>query len=171
MNTSAIDIRSLVDRQHVYFKNGQTNAEDLYIAPTIVDGIGWDDPLMQDEIFGPILPVMAYDNLSDALSRIKNLPQPLALYFFSNNRKAYDRIVREVAFGGGCFNDTLVHFANLHLPFGGIGQSGFGSYHGKAGFDTFSHHKSIMCKSFRFDMPLRYPPYRNKLQFVRKVLR
>jgi len=150
---------------------GQTDRRSLYIAPTIIDDIAWDDPIMQNEIFGPILPVLEYTNLTDAVSRVKELPRPLAFYYFSNNRQNGEQIIKDASFGGGCINDTLLHFANPHLPFGGIGSSGIGSYHGKKSFETFSHQKSILKRSFRLDAPLRYPPYGNKLRILEKIMR
>ena len=150
---------------------GQTDRHNLYIAPTIIDDIAWDDPVMQNEIFGPILPVLAYNNISEAIARVKELPKPLAFYYFSNNRQNGEQIIKDASFGGGCINDTLLHFANPHLPFGGIGSSGIGSYHGKKSFETFSHQKSILKRSFRLDAPLRYPPYGNKLKILEKIMR
>ena len=150
---------------------GQTDRAERYIAPTLLDDIEWNDPIMQEEIFGPLLPVIAYDNLSEAISKVRTLPRPLALYFFSNNQQAKERILKEISFGGGCINDTLLHVASPFLPFGGIGSSGMGSYHGKASFDTFSHQKSILKKPLWFDIPLRYPPYKNKLKALRKLMR
>ena len=150
---------------------GQTDRRNLYIAPTILDEVAWDDPIMQEEIFGPILPVIAFDDLAQVIPRIKSLPEPLALYLFSNNRQHREKIVKDIPFGGGCINDTLLHFTNPHLPFGGIGSSGIGSYHGKRSFDTFSHQKSILRRYFRFEAPLRYPPYGNKLRILRKIMR
>jgi len=149
---------------------GQTDRQELYIAPTLLDDIGWDAPIMQDEIFGPLLPVIGYDDLSEAISQVRTLPRPLALYFFSNNRQRKERILKEISFGGGCINDTLLHFASPYLPFGGVGSSGIGSYHGKASFDTFSHLKSILKKPLGFDIPLRYPPFKNKLKWLKKLM-
>ncbi len=150
---------------------GQSDRQSLYIAPTIIDDIAWQDPIMQDEIFGPLLPVLTYSNLSEAITQVKKLPKPLALYYFSNNRQNGKKIIRDASFGGGCINDTLLHFANPHLPFGGTGSSGIGSYHGKQSFETFSHQKSILKRSFRLDVPLRYPPYGNKLKILEKIMR
>jgi aldehyde dehydrogenase (NAD+) len=150
---------------------GQADPNDLYMAPTLIDGITWEDPVMQEEIFGPILPIMEYSDLQEAISKVKTLPKPLALYFFSNNRQHHEKIIAEIPFGGGCINDTLLHVANPHLPFGGLGTSGIGNYHGKASFDTFSHKKSILRKSFHLDLPLRYPPYRKKLGLLKKIFR
>jgi aldehyde dehydrogenase (NAD+) len=150
---------------------GQTDPQTHYIAPTILDEITWDDPIMQEEIFGPILPVIDFEDLAEVIPRIKKLPKPLALYFFSNNKSRCEKIIKDIPFGGGCINDTLLHFANPHLPFGGVGSSGMGSYHGKKSFDTFSHQKSVLKKYLRFDAPLRYPPYGSKLGILKKVMR
>ena len=150
---------------------GQTDRRDLYIAPTILDKVSWEDPIMQNEIFGPILPVFAYENFSEVISRLKKMPKPLAFYYFSNNRQKAEKMISSLSFGGGCINDTLLHFVNPRLPFGGIGSSGIGSYHGKKSFETFSHQKSILKRSFRLDAPLRYPPYGNKLRILEKILR
>ena len=150
---------------------GQSDRQNLYIAPTILEEVNWDDPIMQNEIFGPILPVFAYEDNSEVISRLKNMPKPLAFYFFSNNSQNAEDMIRATSFGGGCINDTLLHFVNPRLPFGGIGPSGIGSYHGKKSFETFSHQKSILKRSFRLDAPLRYPPYGNKLKILEKILR
>jgi aldehyde dehydrogenase (NAD+) len=150
---------------------GQTDRRSLYIAPTIIDDIAWGDPIMGTEIFGPILPVLEYNHLSEAVSRVKALPRPLAFYYFSSNRQRAEQLIRDASFGGGCINDTLLHFANPHLPFGGTGSSGIGSYHGKKSFETFSHQKSILKRSFRLDAPLRYPPYGNKLRILEKIMK
>jgi len=150
---------------------GQTDPDDLYIAPTLLQNVSWNDPVMQDEIFGPILPVLVFKDLSEVVSTINSRPRPLALYFFSNQRNNHQRIIEEISFGGGCINDTLAHLINPHLPFGGAGSSGMGGYHGKASFDTFSHQKSIFRRWFNFDLPLRFPPYKNKLSILKHILR
>jgi aldehyde dehydrogenase (NAD+) len=150
---------------------GQCDPYNLYMAPTVITNLSWDDPVMQDEIFGPILPILEFEDLSAAIASINSRPKPLALYVFSNRRENYRKVIDEVPFGAGCINDTVVHFANPHLPFGGVGNSGMGRYHGKASFDIFSHQKSILKKSFAFDPPLRYPPYKNKLSILKKILR
>ena len=150
---------------------GQSDLQNLYIAPTVIDEVSWGDPIMENEIFGPILPVLSYENLQETIAQIKKLPRPLALYSFSNNRQLNETILADLSFGGGCINDTLLHFANPHLPFGGVGNSGIGSYHGQKSFETFSHRKSILKRSFRLDAPLRYPPYGNKLKFLERILR
>ena len=149
---------------------GQVDRENLYIAPTILDKVAWEDPIMQEEIFGPILPVITFDDLSEVIPQIKLLPEPLTLYLFSKNKQYQEKIIRDIPFGGGCINDTLLHFASPHLPFGGTGNSGIGSYRGKRSFDTFSHQKSILKRSFRLDIPLRFPPYKNKLRFLRRIM-
>ena len=149
---------------------GETDQKQLYISPTLLDKIGWDDPVMQDEIFGPILPIIEYQHLSEVIAAVNSRPKPLALYLFSADKNIQQRILKEISFGGGCINDTLLHFANPHLPFGGVGNSGIGSYHGKASFDTFSHHKSILKNRLSFDLPMRYPPYKN-LKYLKKILR
>jgi aldehyde dehydrogenase (NAD+) len=151
---------------------GQTDARQRYIAPTLIDDVDWDSPLMQEEIFGPLLPVLSYDSLDELIERIAARPKPLALYFFSEHQAHQARILQELSFGGGCLNDTILHLANPHLPFGGVGASGMGACHGKYGFDTFSHRKSILHRQLRLDLPVRYPPYGPlKEQVVRQILK
>ena len=150
---------------------GQANPNDLYIAPTVISDLAWDDPIMQEEIFGPILPVMEFEDLSQVISSLNSRPKSLALYVFSDRPENYQRVIDEVSFGNGCINDTVIQIANLHLPFGGVGSSGMGGYRGKASFDIFSHKKSVLKKLFTFDPPLRYPPYKNKLSILKKILR
>jgi aldehyde dehydrogenase (NAD+) len=163
-------LRAFLEKGDVII-GGQNDPQDLYIAPTVITNLSWDDPVMQDEIFGPILPVLEFEDLSEVISILNSRPKPLALYVFSNRRENYQQVIDEVSFGTGCINDTVIHFANPHLPFGGVGSSGMGRYHGKASFDTFSHQKSVLKKSFIFDVPLRYPPYKNKLSIIKKILR
>ncbi len=139
---------------------GQCQRETLRIAPTILDGVTWDDPIMQEEIFGPILPILTYENLDDAIRTVRDLPHPLALYIFSTNRGHIRRWKREVSFGGGCVNDTIIHLATSEMGFGGVGASGMGAYHGKRGFDTFTHYKSMVDRSPLVELPIRYQPYR-----------
>ena len=123
---------------------GEYRTENLKIAPTILDNVSFEAPVMQEEIFGPILPVISYENLNEALARIRERPRPLALYLFSESRSTVEWVLNDLSFGGGCVNDTLLHLASVHLPFGGVGASGMGHYHGKAGFDTFTHEKSVL---------------------------
>ncbi len=139
---------------------GETCAETLQIAPTVLDGVTWDDPVMQDEIFGPILPILVFDDIREAVARIDSGDLPLALYLFSSDSKTIRYVTEKARFGGGCVNDTLVHLATSAMGFGGVGESGMGSYHGKRGFDTFTHYKSIVDKKTLLDLPMRYQPYR-----------
>jgi len=148
---------------------GKADRATRYIAPTIIDGILGHEPIMQDEIFGPLLPVIEYDDLSEAIAVVNKLPKPLALYFFSRNKGLQDRVLRETSAGGGCINDTVIHESTT-LPFGGAGPSGIGKYHGKASFDAFSHERALIKSGFLFDIPLRYPPYKNHLKWLRKII-
>jgi len=150
---------------------GDFNEETLQISPTILVNVSTDCPVMQEEIFGPILPVIEYDDLEQVISFINSRPKPLALYLFTNSRETEMTVVKRVSFGGGCINDTLVHLATSEMPFGGVGESGMGNYHGKWSFDTFTHRKSIMRKSFLIDIELRYPPYKNKLNILKKFMK
>lgn len=149
---------------------GQTNRADRYIAPTVIDRVTWDDAIMQDEIFGPILPVLEYETIEEAIDRIGDRPKPLALYLFSRNPNLQERILRKTSSGGVCINDTVMQVGVPELPFGGVGASGMGRYHGKASFDTFTHYKSVLSKSFRLDLQWRYPPYANKLNFLKRLI-
>jgi len=149
---------------------GVTNESKRYIAPTLITGIGFDHPLMEDEIFGPILPAFTFRNLDEALGIVKRYEKPLAFYIFSNSYKNQQRCMNEVQFGGGCINDTVAHLLNHELPFGGVGSSGVGAYHGKHSFDTFTHYKGVMNKVTWPDIPLRYPPYNGKLGIIKKVI-
>lgn len=150
---------------------GKSDKKDLYIEPTILENINWNSPIMEDEIFGPILPIMTYDDLPLAIHQIRKLPKPLAAYFFSENKKAIDFFLQELPFGGGCINDTVTHVANPYLPFGGVGPSGVNAYHGKASFENFTHAKSIMKRSSKFANNLLFPPYKQKVKLVRKMLK
>ncbi|WLR46343.1 aldehyde dehydrogenase [Halobacillus litoralis] len=127
------------------------------IAPTILDQVSWEDQVMKDEIFGPVLPVLTYHELDEVIDKINSRPKPLALYYFGENEVEQQRILNSISFGGGCINDALYHIINPHLPFGGVGESGMGSYHGKRSFDTFTHEKSITKQTTRFDQNFRYP--------------
>ncbi len=147
---------------------GNLNANDLYIAPTVIDKVSLNDKIMEEEILGPILPVIECEDFTDAISIVNDRPKPLALYFFSKDRSKQERALRETSSGGVCINDTIVHLSTISLPFGGVGNSGMGNYHGKASFDTFSHKKSILKKSFLFDINVRYPPYEGKLKLLKR---
>ena len=153
---------------------GHYQRKDLYIAPTIIDQVSGEDPLMKEEIFGPLLPLIEYDHIDEAIAFINQRPQPLALYCFSENKKNQDRVLRETSSGGGCINDTVSHIGSQELPFGGVGDSGMGAYHGKFSFDTFTHKRGILFRSNLVDMPLRYPPYHGRvslLQFLFRFIR
>ena len=150
---------------------GETNPETRFIAPTVVTDVHWTDPIMRDEIFGPILPVLTYSDLDDAVMQVRNAPRPLALYIFTSSDNTEQFILENVSFGGGAINDTIAQLGNHHLSFGGVGASGFGSYHGKASFDCFSHQKSIMKKNFMVDIPLRYAPYDGKIKWLKTIFR
>ena len=160
---------SLLDQGDIVI-GGQTNPAERYIAPTVIEGVSWSDPVMQEEIFGPILPVIEYSNLDDAIALINQRPKPLALYFFSESKEKQAKVLRETSSGGIGINETAMHLAVPSLPFGGVGDSGIGAYHGKTGFDTFSHYKSVIRKPFWLDLPIRYPPYKGKLGLVKKVV-
>lgn len=150
---------------------GETNVEDLYISPTIIDEPSLDSKVMEDEIFGPILPVISFKNLDNIDSIIRSYSKPLSLYVFSTNSAQAKQLIKQYSFGGGCINDTVIHFANHKLPFGGVGNSGIGAYHGKYTFDTFSHKKAIVKKGNWLDIPLRYAPYKGKLKQLKSLLK
>lgn len=150
---------------------GDLSEKDCYISPTVLKDVAWDDEVMEDEIFGPILPIIPYDDLAEALRGLKKLPKPLAFYHFCEDAGIKKKVLSQVSFGGGCINDTVVHLANPNLPFGGVGRSGFGSYHGKKSFDTFTHYKSIFEQSTLVDIPLRYPPYEGKINWLKMFLK
>jgi acyl-CoA reductase-like NAD-dependent aldehyde dehydrogenase len=148
---------------------GKSDRASRYIAPTVIDGITGSEPIMEEEIFGPLLPVIVYDDLSDALEFVNSRPKPLALYFFSRDKARQERVLAGTSSGGGCINDTVVHFTVTGLPFGGVGDSGMGKYHGKASFDTFTKDRSIIRNNFLVDVFLRYPPYKDHLRWLRKL--
>jgi len=148
---------------------GVSDRATRYIAPTVIDGITGNEPVMEDEIFGPLLPVITYDDLSEAIDFVNARPKPLALYFFSRDKTRQEKVLRGTSSGGGCINDTVIHETVTGLPFGGVGDSGMGKYHGKASFDTFSHDRSIVRNNFFIDIFLRYPPYQDHLTWLRKL--
>ncbi len=151
---------------------GRVDRETLKIEPTLIE-TNLDDtsPLMTEEIFGPLLPILPYDSIQEALGYIRSKPQPLALYLFSRNKKLQRRVTETISFGGGCINDTISHITSPCLPFGGVGESGMGAYHGRFGFETFTHAKSILSKPFQPDIPVRYPPLAGKQSLLHKILR
>ena len=146
--------------------------ETLQIAPTVLKDVSPDAPVMQEEIFGPVLPVMTFRDISEVERFVTDRPKPLALYLFTNSRETADRITGSLSFGGGCINDTIIHLATSRMGFGGVGASGMGSYHGKKSFETFSHAKSVVNKSTWMDLPIRYMPYtKTKDKLMRKFLK
>jgi len=149
---------------------GETNPEELYIAPTLLENVSLTDTVMQEEIFGPILPIIEYTDINEAITLINSRPKPLALYLFSQNKNLQKRILQETSSGGICINDTVMQVGVSSLPFGGVGDSGIGSYHGQASFDTFSHYKSVLQNSFPWDINWRYAPYQGKLSLLKKIL-
>lgn len=138
---------------------GQSEPESLRIAPTVLNNITWDDAVMGEEIFGPLLPILTFDTLDEALDTVESHPHPLALYFFSEDKAAQKKVLDTCRFGGGCINDTIIHLATSNMPFGGVSESGMGSYHGRVGFETFSHYRSIVDKKTWMDLPIRYQKY------------
>ncbi len=141
------------------------------VEPTLMETQSWSDAAMQDEIFGPILPILEFGALDEAIQTVIDRPKPLALYLFTENKQVEHEVLTRLSFGGGCVNDTVSHIANPHMPFGGVGSAGIGGYHGEYSFDLFSHTKSIMKKSTKLNNTLLFPPYGDKLKWVRKVLR
>lgn len=150
---------------------GSCKDEERFISPTVLTEVSWQDDVMKEEIFGPILPMIEYESLDQAIAQIQSRPKPLALYYFSKNEEKTREVLNRLSFGGGCINDTLVHLANPKLPFGGVGESGLGSYHGKYSFNTFSHQKSVVKRSFWLDVAVRYPPYLDHIKIFRKLMR
>ncbi len=155
---------SLIDSDKVAH-GGDFRAESLQITPTVLDGIDFSHPIMQDEIFGPLLPVLTFEDFDDIYGLLADKQKPLALYLFSSNKKRIKEATARLRFGGGCINDTIIHLATAQMGFGGVGESGMGAYHGKAGFETFSHTKSIVDKKTFIDLPMRYQPYNRKKHF------
>lgn len=160
----------MIEPDKVIF-GGQSNLKDCYIAPTLVEETSLESLIMQDEIFGPILPILTYKKEAEIAAVLSKFEKPLALYIFTENPSFYRRIIESQSFGGGCINDTMIHFANKRLPFGGVGHSGMGAYHGKLSFDTFSHQKSIVKKANWLDLPMRYAPYIDKLPTIKRILK
>lgn len=163
-------LKNLIPEEKIYF-GGNSSAEHLYLQPTILQDVTWDDAVMKAEIFGPILPVLTYKNFGEALQKITENEKPLAAYLFTSNEDEKKWFVNKLSFGGGCINDTLMHIGNPNLPFGGVGHSGMGNYHGKFGFDAFSHHKAVLERTTRGEPDLKYPPYtENKKNWLKKLL-
>lgn len=150
---------------------GKSNIQDYYLAPTLLDEPSLDSLVMKDEIFGPILPILSFENETDLVTIISRYEKPLSLYVFSNNKSFAKKIIQNYSFGGGCINDTVIYFSNKRLPFGGVGHSGIGAYHGKLSFSTFTHYKAIVKKANWLDIPTRYAPYKGKLNSVKNLFR
>ncbi|MDY0405636.1 aldehyde dehydrogenase family protein [Virgibacillus sp. 179-BFC.A HS] len=150
---------------------GRLDEEQLIIEPTVIDQVDWDNPIMEQEIFGPLLPILTFSNLDEVIWTLKNKPKPLALYYFGESDESQRKVIENLSFGGGCINDTLYHLANPYLPFGGVGDSGMGAYHGKFSFDTFSHSKGILKQSTKFDVSLRYPNSKIGQAIVSKIMK
>ena len=151
-------LEQLIPTDKIYH-GGKKNLENRSISPTLLHSINFEDSIMKDEIFGPILPIISFEDLDDVIQKVKEKEKPLALYIYSKNKKVIKKILHEISFGGGAINESLVHLSNPNLPFGGVGASGIGNYHSKAGFDTFSHYKSILHKSFLFEPNIKYLPF------------
>ena len=149
----------LINAQKVVL-GGQSNEKTLQIAPTVMDNVTWDDAVMQEEIFGPVMPILTFDDFDDIYALLANKSKPLALYLVSENKKHIKEVTARCSYGGGCINDTVIHLATSEMGFGGVGESGMGAYHGKEGFDVFSHTKSIVDKKTWMDLPMRYQPYK-----------
>lgn len=150
---------------------GVQDSASCYLSPTLLDNVSWDSPVMQEEIFGPILPIITFNDVDATIRKVNSGEKPLAMYVFTGNKQTAEKLIAEIPFGGGCVNDTLVHMLNDNLPFGGVGSSGMGAYHGRYTFETFSHRKSIVLKPFWGDISLRYPPFKGKEGLWRKMLK
>jgi aldehyde dehydrogenase (NAD+) len=159
----------LLSNQEIIWGGGH-DSPALKIEPTLVDHVTWENKLMQEEIFGPILPILEFENIEEVPSMVNKNPKPLALYLFTMSKMVEDLILKGISFGGGSINDVVMHLVNSHLPFGGVGESGMGTYHGKYSYEAFSHQKSILKKSNRLDIPLRYPTHKN-LRLAKLFLR
>ena len=163
-------LNNLIPKDKIYF-GGEQNASERIIRPTLLQNISFEDPIMKDEIFGPLLPVISFENLDKVISKVKEREKPLALYVYSKSKKIIRKILHEISFGGGAINESLVHLSNPNLPFGGVGASGIGNYHSKAGFDTFTHYKSILHKSFLFEPNVKYTPFTEfKMRILKFIL-
>jgi aldehyde dehydrogenase (NAD+) len=173
VNTRQFDrLASIIkyDTNHIVY-GGKIDRDDLYIEPTLIDNATWDLASMKDEIFGPLLPIMDYEDINEAVKTINSHSKPLALYLFAEDEEIEKLVLNRVSFGGGCVNDTISHVASAHLPFGGVGNSGVGAYHGKESFLIFSHRKSILKKSTKISFDFVFPPYKDKIKLVKKILK
>lgn len=164
-----VRLDQMIERDKIIF-GGETNHDKLYISPTLIEEPSLESAVMREEIFGPILPILTYETENDIHNIITKYEKPLAFYIFSENNSFAKKLIQKYSFGGGAVNDTVIHFSNKRLPFGGVGQSGIGAYHGQMSFDTFSHHKSIVKKRNWLDLPMRYAPYKDKLASIKRIL-
>ena len=171
VNSNNFERLKAILKGEIVLYGGKTNSDDNYFAPTLIDSPNVNSKLMQKEIFGPILPILSFKNLNDIDKIIKTLEKPLALYIFSTNKNFYNSVIKKYSFGGGAINDTMIQFGNSRLPFGGVGESGIGAYHGKYSYETFTHKKSISIKSNWLDIPIRYAPYDGKLNLLKKAFK
>lgn len=163
-------LTSFIQKENVYY-GGHSDPESCIIEPTILTNMDFNHPVMQEEIFGPILPVIAISDVKEAIQLINDREKPLALYLFTESKTTEEEILGSISFGGGCVNDTVYHLSSPYLPFGGVGNSGMGAYHGKATFDTFTHFKSVLKQTTKFDLPLRYGKDSKALAFIKQVLK
>ena len=163
-------VKELIEGSKVSY-GGVSDDGKMKISPTLLYPVNETDSVMQEEIFGPVLPILEYDSLDEAITFIQKREKPLAFYIFSKDRKAIDKALSSVSFGGGCVNDTVVHLTAPELPFGGVGNSGMGSYHGKRSFQAFTHDKAVMDKALWIDLPVRYAPFKGKLKLLKMLMR
>jgi aldehyde dehydrogenase (NAD+) len=169
--TKLMRLVDLVPKEKIYY-GGSYNRESRYFEPTLLQNITFDDSVMKEEIFGPILPVLEYDNLSEVIEKIKQMPRPLSCYVFTSNKEIKNRVTREISFGGGCINEAVMHISNSNFGFGGVGDSGIGAYHGEAGFKAFTHYKSILDKPTWLELNLKYYPHTaNKLKLIKLIMK
>ena len=171
INTKNFDrLNKLIDKNKVCY-GAHAERDARFISPTVLRDVSFSDKIMEDEIFGPLLPVLSFTDIDEAIREVKSRPKPLSCYVYSRNKNTVKKILKEISFGGGAVNDSVMHLSNSNLPFGGVGFSGFGSYHGKAGFETFTHYKSILHKSFLFEPSLKYAPYSAwKMKWLKRIL-
>lgn len=163
-------LKLLIDKNKIYF-GGNYNEEKLFIEPTVLQNVDWNDKIMEEEIFGPILPVISFKSFHQTLNTILELEKPLSAYIFTNNKEEKAAFIQKLSFGGGCINDVVMHLGNHNLPFGGVGSSGMGNYHGKFGFETFSHQKAVLDKATWGEPNIKYPPYtEKKVKWIKKLL-
>jgi len=171
INTKRFDVLQAYLQQGRIICGGNANRDALYISPTLMEEVAWDAPIMQEEIFGPILPVITFDTLPQAVQMMRRHPYPLSLYVFTKRAATRRLIEEQVRFGGGCINNTLVHLTNPELPFGGVGPSGSGYYHGRYSFETFTHPKGVMRTATWLDVKMKYPPFKNKLKYIKMLVK